>query len=159
VDLLHYPLCGVSGRSRLGGLFSSCIYMLAIHGKIDGGATTGATTHYTDTRNLRCILRSIRGAVCNQPFQKDSFVSPEPPVFGSTVVIGFYHEAMVVGFLVNYCKIPISLIVPRRGVERYGLLLSTVWVAGTQARQEGTVISRYQPKIEKTVNHKAIQTL
>ena len=69
--------------------FRTAIYVLAIHGKIDRGATTGAMTHYTDARNLRCILRSAWGAVCNQPFQKDSFVSRERPVYGSTVVTGF----------------------------------------------------------------------
>ncbi len=38
--------------------FRTAVYVLAIHGKIDGGAATGATTYYTDARNLRCILRS-----------------------------------------------------------------------------------------------------
>ena len=93
--------------------FRTAAYVLAIYGKVDGGATTGATTHYTDARNLRCILRSTWGAVCNQPFQKDSFVSRERPVFGSTVVIGVYHEPMVVGFSVNCCKIAIALTAQR----------------------------------------------
>jgi hypothetical protein len=30
--------------------FRTAAYVLAIYGKIDGGATTGATTHYTDAR-------------------------------------------------------------------------------------------------------------
>jgi len=85
--------------------FGTAAYVLTIYGKIDCGATTGATTHYIDARNLLCIFRSTWGAVCNQPFQKDSFVSRERPVFGSTVVIGFYHEAMVIGFSVNRCNI------------------------------------------------------
>ena len=90
--------------------FRAAVYVLAIYGEIYRGATTGATTHYTDARNLRCILRSTWGAVCEQPLQEHSLVSRERPVFGSTVVLGFYHEAMVVGFFVNCCKIPISLI-------------------------------------------------
>ena len=93
--------------------FRTAAYVLAIYGKIDGGATTVAMTHYTDARNLRCILRSTWGAVCNEPFQKDSFVGRERPVLGSTVVIGFYHQAMVVGFFLNCCKIPIALIKPK----------------------------------------------
>jgi len=43
----------------------TAVYVLAIYGQIDSGATTGATTHYTNARNLRCILRSAWGAVCN----------------------------------------------------------------------------------------------
>ena len=41
----------------------TAVFVLAIYGKIDGGATTGAATHYADARNLRRILRSIWGAV------------------------------------------------------------------------------------------------
>jgi hypothetical protein len=84
--------------------------VLTINGKIHCGATTGATTYYSDARNLRYILCGTCGAVCNQPFQKDSLVSRERPVFGSTVVVGFFHEAMIVGFFVNCRKIAISLI-------------------------------------------------
>ncbi len=43
--------------------FRTAVFVLAIHGKIDGGATTGAATHYPDTRNLRRILSGIWGPV------------------------------------------------------------------------------------------------
>jgi hypothetical protein len=119
--------------------FRTAAYVLAVYGKINRGATTRATTHYSDERNLRCIRRSTPGTVCDKPFQKDSFVSRERPVIGNTVVIGFYHQAMVVGFFVNCCKIAISLI---EALETVRTGLSFSQLRGTHANVSQSPHSR-----------------